>query len=275
MTEILATSGMPVSSKSALLDFDPNRHGFGFANVFTWTEEDVDTLAAELSPILKGVSIGFPMLLGRKLAGRPGLATGLLIGMILSKSSLSRTLVRGLARQWPTFGLCGGMALLTKERWERKSSNLTTGLQRESLRPILRLYQARTLRASWPRFLKYWIQAHAKDGVSSLEELSQSVELARKEIDGGRLVVLGLVGDTPDPFAMHQVVAFGYEHHADVIDFHVYDPNAPGRTRHIVVTEKEGRARIETDLPTGPKKSGGYHISKTVGSFSMLFVVGV
>ncbi|MCH7639232.1 MAG: hypothetical protein IH855_07195 [Bacteroidetes bacterium] len=259
--------------KKAILDFKPARDGFGFANVFTWTNDDLEALTAELGPLLKGLGVGLPAVLGRAVGGRRGLLVGLTAGAALSFSTASDVLIRKMAQRWRTFGLCGGMALLAKERWKAATEGTTSELKRDAIRPILRLRQARTVRASWPRFLKYWLQAHAAEGVFSREELQAEAEKTQTEIDAGRLAILGLVGDTPDPFATHQVVAFGYEDGAGRTDFHVYDPNGPGRTRHVVVSEKDDRTVIETDLPTGPKKEGGYHISKTAGVLSMMFVV--
>ena len=259
----------------AILDFEPARDGFGFANVFTWTDDDLKVLTEELGPFLKGLGVGLPAVLGRAVGGRRGLLVGLAAGAALSLSTASDALIRKLAQRWRTFGLCGGMALLAKERWGAPAEGTTCELKRDAIRPLLRLRQARTIRAAWPRFLKYWLQAHATEGVFSREELQAEVEKTRAKIDAGRLAILGLVGDTPDPFATHQVVAFGYEEGESGTDFHVYDPNGPGRTRHVVVREKDGRTIIETDLPTGPKKEGGYHISKAVGTLSMMFVVEV
>lgn len=272
-TDVVAPRSTPSLDKMVLLDFEPARDGFGFANVFTWTDDDLKVLTAELGPFLRGLGVGLPAVLGRAVGGRRGLIVGLAAGAALSFSTASDVLIHKLAQRWRTFGLCGGMALLAKERWEATAEGTTAELKRDAIRPILRLRQARTVRASWPRFLKYWLQAHAAEGVFSREELQAEAEKTQTEIDAGRLAILGLVGDTPDPFATHQVVAFGYEDGAGRTDFHVYDPNGPGRTRHVVVSEKGDRTVIETDLPTGPKKEGGYHISKTAGALSMMFVV--
>ena len=271
--DVITPASTPPLGKMAILDFEPSRDGFGFANVFTWTDDDLKVLTAELGPFLKGLGVGLSAMLGRVVGGRRGLLAGLAAGAVLSFSTASDALIHKLAQRWRTFGLCGGMALLAKERWEAATEGATSELKRDAIRPILRLRQARTIRAGWPRFLKYWLQAHLTEGVASPDELSQEADKVRAEIDAGRLAILGLVGDTPDPFAMHQVVAFGYEDRQNGSDFHVYDPNGPGRTRHVVIREKGGRTVIETDLPTGPKKEGGYHISKTVGALSMMFLV--
>ena len=271
--DVSTPSNTPPLGKMSILDFEPARDGFGFANVFTWTDDDLRVLTSELGPFLKGLGLGLPAVLGRAIGGRRGLLVGLATGAALSFSTASDVRVRKLAQRWRTFGLCGVMALLAKERWEAAAEGTTSELKRDAIRPILRLRQARTIRAAWPKFLKYWLQAHLSQGIASPDELSQEVNKVRTEIDTGRLAVLGLVGDTPDPFATHQVVAFGYENGNGGTDFHVYDPNGPGRTRHVVIREKDGRTVIETDLPTGPKKGGGYHISKTIGALSMMFLV--
>ena len=105
------------ADKKAILDFEPARDGFGFANVFTWTKDDLKALTAELGPFLKGLSVGLPAVLGRAVGGRRGLLVGLAAGAALSFSTASDVLIHKLAQRWRTFGLCGGMALLVKERW--------------------------------------------------------------------------------------------------------------------------------------------------------------
>jgi hypothetical protein len=113
------------------------------------------------------------------------------------------------------------------------------------------------------------------------------VETARRAIDTGRPVILGLIGDAPDPFEMHQVVAFGYKEmpgsefqqeaesgaHSNAMRFDVYDPNAPGQRRHVTAAVTGTRTNITTDLPTGPRKRG-YHLSRVPGRLGMVFVVG-
>lgn len=272
-TDVADAETSLVPNAKRLLDFDPVRDGFWFANIFAWTDDDLSELSSQLGPLIKGIGMGFPAILGKAFAGRLGFISGLVVGATLSFSKASNSVLHAVARRWRTFGLCGGMALLAKERWGSATDEPTIELDRDSIRPILRLHQAQTIRASWPRFLKYWLQALASRGVFAAEELWEESWKAMAEIDEGRLAIIGLVGDTPDPFATHQVVAFGYEEQLAEIDFHVYDPNAPGRVRHVVVRKKEDQTVIETDMPTGPKKQGGYHISKTEGSLSMLFVV--
>jgi hypothetical protein len=185
--------------------------------------------------------------------------------------------VRGLARRWPEFGLCGGMAVTAVERWPRIEGEPTSKLERDIVRDHLRRRQAKTLRAAGARFLWYWLGTRVLGGRAVAPpfgaQLTREVDVARRRIDAGRPVVLGLIGNAPDPFEMHQVVAFGYRREPNgATRFDVYDPNAPGARRHVTTASDGGRTRIATDLPTGPGRRG-YHLSKVPGRLGMVFVV--
>lgn len=268
----------PATSR-VLLAFDPARDGFSFANSFTWTDADLDHLARRLRP----ASAAALALLGGgagALAGRKPGATGAVAGGALGGLGLGDALVRRVAQNWKTFGLCGGMSLAAVERWEAKSPTPTSALERDAMRPLLRRRQAETLRRSLPRFLAEWAIArwdrteHPPLGARLVRE----VALARRRIEAGHPVILGLVGDSPDPFANHQVVAFGVEpgHGPAEATFFVYDPNAPGVTRHVRTGLASGdprRTAIWTDLPTGPRASGHCHLSTRPNWLASVFVV--
>ena len=103
------------------------------------------------------------------------------------------------------------------------------------------------------------------------------MERAASQIESGRPVVLGVVGDAPDPFSNHQVVAFGVERGeaAGEATFHVYDPNAPGQTRRVrtaLLASDPSRTAVTTDIPTGPRLHG-CHISSRRGWLATVIVV--
>ncbi|MDX1530891.1 MAG: hypothetical protein R3362_05135, partial [Rhodothermales bacterium] len=137
--------------------------------------------------------------------------------------------------------------------------------------------QERTLRASIPRFLRYWVPVRllppyvpaAPFAAPFLREWAR----IRARIDAGRPAVLGLVGDAPDPFGQHQALAFGYARRPGGGEMTVYDPNGPGRTHTISFTIEGRRLHLRTDLRTGRRKDGRAHISTLPGHLSMVFLI--
>ena len=259
----------------ARLDFDPARDGFAFPNAFRWTEPDFVYLHRMLRSVAGPAAAALPAVGGAVTGGWRGFAAGGAVGAGLAWAGLAPALVRASAQRWPSFGLCGGMALAAAERWPLRAGLSTSELDAERLRPLLWRRQARTLRAAGPTFLRYWLPARlgrARFG----DALRAEWAAIRQQIDAGRPVVLGLVGDAPDPFTQHQVLAFGYAGTADRGTLAVYDPNSPGTEREIAFTVVPGgRARITTTLPTGPTRAGGYHISTRPGRLDMVFRVPV
>lgn len=263
-----------MSFSQARLDFDPARDGFSFANAFRWTETDLASLSRMLRPLSGAVAAVLPAAGGALTGGWRGLAGGAALGAGLAWAGLGVGLVRAGGQRWPSFGLCGGMALAAAERWPHRAGLPTADLRPEPMRALLWRRQAHTLRASGASFLRYWVTARlgrARFGEALLEEWAY----IRQQIDAGRPVVLGLVGDAPDPFAQHQVLAFGYAGDDDRGTLYVYDPNSPGEEKSIAFTVADGHARITTDLPTGPTRAGGYHISTRPGGLDMVFAVAV
>ncbi len=281
MTAPLATVNGAAALASAprhVLDFEPPRDGFAFPNSFRWTDDDLAMLTDELRPVLRALVLGSGGLLGGVLGRERGALAGLGAAVTALALRAPERLVHRLARRWPTFGLCGGMALAAAERWPHRAGLPTSQLEPGPLRAHLRRRQAQTIRAAGPTFVRYWLAALAgpSNALRLGGALQREIGLARRRIEAGRPVVLGLVGDAPDPFAMHQVVAFGFETEPrGATTFLVYDPNAPGHTRRVRAQAKNGRAYVETDLPTGPKRNGGYHINRTPGRLAMAFVVDV
>lgn len=253
------------------LDFDPARDGFSFPNAFEWTPTDLAFLSDWLRPVAVPVAAALPAAGAAATGGWRGLAAGFAAGLGLAKAGLSAGLVRSAARRWRSFGLCGGMALVAAQRWPHRAGLATSELRPEPMRRMLWRQQARTLRAAGATFLRYWLRAR-----SGRAEFGPGVLRAwatiRERLDGGRPVVVGLVGDAPDPFAMHQVLAYGYAGTEDRGTLTVYDPNSPGRERSIAFTVAGRHARITTDLPTGPTP-GGHHVSTRPGRLDAFFVV--
>ena len=267
--------GLDLPPTRHVLDFDPRRDGFSFPNAFRWQDEDLAFLADELRPLLRGFALGLPALVGWGAAGRKGLFGGAALGALALAGRVPDRLTGSVARQWPSFGLCGGMALAAAERWPHGAGLPTYDLPAGAIRALLRRRQARTLRAGWADFLRWWLRALTAGGepLEAADALEQEVARLRAALDAGRPVLVGLAGDAPDPFALHQVVAFGYQVDGAVTTFQVYDPNAPGRTRHVRAWAEGAVAHVTTDLPTGPRKGGRVHIHRRPGRLAMLFAI--
>lgn len=253
------------------LDFVPARDGFSFPNAFTWTPTDLDFLSRWLRPVSLPLAAAIPAGGAALTGGWRGVAAGALVGAGLAQAGLGAGLVRGAARRWRSFGLCGGMALVAAQRWPHRAGLATSELQPGPMRRMLWQQQVRTLAAAGGTFVRYWLRT--RSGRAELgEELLREWRAIREWIDRGRPVVIGLVGDAPDPFAMHQVLAYGYAGTDDRGTLLVYDPNSPGKERSIAFTVAGRYARLTTDLPTGPTP-GGYHVSTRPGRLDMVFVV--
>ena len=266
------------SYASVCLDFDPARDGFSFHNRFEWTPDDLEVLATKLRPVTAAV-VGAGGALGGAASGRKGGIAGLAAGASLGLSGLADGLVRRVARRWPTFGLCGGMALTAVERWPQRGSVATADLEAAPMRAMLRRAQERTLRASLPTFATWWLRARALRRATGPFADALEGELGRVQsaLEAGRPVVLGVVGDAPDPFALHQVVAFGIERQGRLdATLTIYDPNAPGQSRTITTAPAPGgHTAISTSMPTGVGPSGRVHVSTRPGHLHHLFVVDV
>lgn len=269
----------PVShSRLTVLDFDPARDGFAFPNRYTWTDDDLATLATRLRA-LSSAPVALAAGLGGAVSGPVGGVAGLAVGAALGRLGLGDGLVHAVARRWSTFGLCGGMALAAIERWPRgEGAAATAELRPGPLRALLRRRQERTLRASLPRFAGWWLRALAsRDPDGWADAVEAELDRVEATLAAGRPALLGLVGDAPDPFALHQVVAFGIDRRGPLdATLDVYDPNAPGKTRTITTTPgtRPGRAAISTTLPTGRSATTGRaHISTRPGHLAHVFVI--
>ncbi|WP_143536800.1 hypothetical protein [Rubricoccus marinus] len=277
--EPISVHGLLVASRApTVLDFDPARDGFSFTNSFVWTDADLGELARRLRP-LSALALAASGAVGGRLLGRRASGVGAVAGGAAGAAGGGDVLVRGIAQRWRSFGLCGGMALAAAERWHARGSVPTASLTKDAMRSLLRRRQAETLRASLPRFVAAWARARL-DGSAHpplAEAMAREVEHAARKIESGRLVVLGLVGDAPDPTRNHQVVAFGVERGeaSGEATFHVYDPNAPGQTRFIRTARlgsDPSRTDISTDIPTGPT-ARGFRISTRPNWLATILVV--
>src|SRR5690606_13569350 len=125
-------SAMPFSERR--LDFIPERDGFSFPNAFTWTPLDLDFLSRWFRPVSLPVAAALPASGAALAGGWRGLAAGALVGVGLAQAGLGAGLVRGAARRWRSFGLCGGMACVAAQRWPHRGGLPTAELQPNPMR---------------------------------------------------------------------------------------------------------------------------------------------
>lgn len=271
---------MDLLPASILLPFDPARDGFAFRNHFEWTETDLAFIATRYRTFASG-AVGLVGALSGGVVGGllGGLAGGGAAG-VAGRVGLAEGLVRATAQRWPGFGLCGGMALTAIERWPAADRIPTSELRPEPMRKLLWRRQQQTLEVSIGTFATYWGRVRVLPGMTPHAPFAEAL---RRQLDGlqstlaeGRPALVGLVGDAPDPFALHQVVVFGIERRGPLdATLSVYDPNAPGKTRSIEIRPASlpGRTILTTDMPTGPTPAGRYHISMRPGELSHLFQI--
>ncbi|MEO0558598.1 MAG: hypothetical protein AAF170_10500 [Bacteroidota bacterium] len=265
-----------------LLPFEPSRDGFAFRNAFSWTETDLTFLAQQYRTLTSG-AVGLVGALGGGVVGGPlGGLLGAGAAGAFGRAGVADGLLRSAVQRWPSFGLCGGMALTAIERWPGTDRVPTSALELEPMRALLWRRQQRTLDASLSTFARFWARVRFMPGnvphAPFAQDLCRQLDRIQHTLSGGRPALIGLVGDAPDPFALHQVVVFGIERRGEVsATLSVYDPNAPGQTRHIVTRPAPDRRRtcLTTDMPTGPMPTGRHHISTRAGELSHLFQIDI
>lgn len=149
-----------------------------------------------------------------------------------------------------TYGLCGGMAFASLDYFQSRGSRRIPRGDLEDNQPhsgtvageTLRGYIWRrlldSLKADGSRFLLWMGILHGLgvdgNGETVLAMLSRR-EFARirARINDGIPCPLGLVGQTHEPHANHQVLAYGYEVDGRSARLFIYDSNAPGRESTI------------------------------------------
>ena len=265
-----------------LLPFEPPRDGFAFSNSFVWTETDLEFLAQRYRTLTSGAVGLVGALSGGLLGGLLGGAAGGGAAGLLGRAGVGDGLLRAAVRRWPSFGLCGGMALSAIERWPGTDRVPTSALKPGPLRMLFWRRQQQTFDVSLATFARFWAQVRFVPGNAPhapfAEDLTRQLDRIQETLASGRPALVGLVGDAPDPFALHQVVVFGIERRGALSStLSVYDPNAPGHTRHIVtrLAPSPGRTCLTTDMPTGPRPTGRCHISTRPGELSHLFEIRV
>jgi hypothetical protein len=177
---------------------------------------------------------------------------------------------RGPARQWdlgllhvgignPARGLCGGMAFVVRDRFERDEEAPAEGAPPPLGTPLF----TRIVDRQFDSFGRFWTVPLRFWAVSALSDQRRrvrgSVKVAwpaiRADIDAGRLAPIGLVREAGwNPLATgmgHQVLGYRYETSPGRVAIGVYDPNHPGNDDVEVVLERGDGGEIRLSQSTG------------------------
>ncbi|HXG26394.1 MAG TPA: hypothetical protein VNL94_06035 [Candidatus Binatia bacterium] len=185
----------------------------------------------------------------------------------------------GPARQWdlglvhvgigqPARGLCGGMAYLARDRFERGEAPPEEAEAPAFGTPLFRTVVDRQFDSFGPLWivpLRFWIASALYDDRRRTRE---SVKVAwpaiRRDIDAGRLPVIGLVreaGWNPLSTGMgHQVLGYRFDASPERIAIGVYDPNHPGRDDVELAIERGHGGDIRLSQSTGEALLGLLHL---------------
>jgi hypothetical protein len=217
--------------------FDPQVHGFPFAN--SWTFDDVER--EQLRSIIEARL--------NRLREQGGAVFGRIAALVARRAitPIRERLEEGLE---PGYGLCGGMAYAALDffrfgmdvPWDAHSGEQPASGTR--LRGYLWKRQLRSFFGDLDRFLIWMVYLHYipawwpfRGGPTWLVDRSREEwGKLKAAIDHGDPVPLGLVRDSTSVFDNHQVLAIGYdEEDRDHGIIHVYDPNCPRQRSTIRV----------------------------------------
>jgi hypothetical protein len=160
-------------------------------------------------------------------------------------------------------GLCGGMAFAVRDRFERGIAAPTDIAAPAAGTPLFDEIAHRQL-DSFDRLVvvpfRFWRMSAQAPGTRLRTSLGTAWPAIRREIDGGRLAMIGLVRATGwNPFAIglgHQVLGYGYTESADRIAIGIYDPNHPDRDDVELRIERSPNGSVVLSQTTGEPLEG-------------------
>ena len=149
-------------------------------------------------------------------------------------------------------GLCGGMAFLARDRFER---GLAVPLIDSTPAPGQPLFEEIVERqnASFGSLfsvpLRFWLASAGSQAARDRETATRAWPAIRRDIDAGRPSMVGLVRRAGwNPLALglgHQVVAYRYEEAPRRVMLWIYDPNHPGDDDVAVWFEVGAAGRLD------------------------------
>lgn len=185
----------------------------------------------------------------------------------------------GPARQWdlgllhvgignPGRGLCGGMAYVARDRFERGEEAPAEGSPPAAGSTLFRKIVDRQFDSFgrlWTVPMRFWAASALYD---ERRRLRESVRVAwpaiRRDLDAGRLSMLGLVreaGWNPLSTGMgHQVLAYRYDTAPERVAIGVYDPNHPGDDGIEIVLELGNGGEIRLSQSSGEELLALLHL---------------
>ena len=171
-------------------------------------------------------------------------------------------------------GLCGGMAFAARDYFEaeRPPPEETTAPGAGSLFDYLveRLFDSFDLPLGPARYLALmspllsdgetiWSRVGLAPHGRAWQAVRDEWPKIRADIDAGHPSPLGIVKvKSSDPRQLkhdHQVLAYGYDLHGEILKLRLYDPNQPGRddvTLSLCIADPSRAIAIATSPPTGP-----------------------
>ncbi len=225
------------------LDFHPEYDGFQFKNGFLPLKEDREFIVREL----KATGDQALAVAGLILYPDP---IALLVAYI---SGAGEKIVESCVRlhsDQDEYGMCGGMCHAATDYW-MKGLNIpgidrapaepgaTSSADELTLRRYIRQRLADTLRPHLVKFILKWSATALSRGrhpyMPFHADLVKEVHQIGRKIDRGRPVTVGIIGDSANPFDMHQVLCYGYKANRSRTNWLllVYDPNARGQNKWI------------------------------------------
>jgi len=168
----------------------------------------------------------------------------------------------------PSRGLCGGMAFVARDRFERGASGVEDPAPPSPGSALFDEVVGRQF-ASFGRLfsvpLRFWIAAALMSERRRVRETVRDAWPAvRAEIDGGAPAMMGLVREASwNPLAPglgHQVVAYRYDAAPDLVTIGIYDPNHPGDDEVEIRIARTNDGWFELGQSTGESLLGLLHL---------------
>lgn len=268
-----------------ILDYHPELDGFQFPNYWEIIQEDRDYLLQELEgPANKailtlGLSVHLIPIAGGIVEALVGGLSGLgplalPVGLYIAiAAGAGREIVKAIVSNFKEAGMCGGWVQAAMDYWNKQwiipgleyvpgnpDPNRPASKEDLLLRTYIRERLADTLRAHLAQFLAAWVDVKLNlqyaPKMPFLGRLEKEYREIKRRLDNNELVTIGIIGSSPSPVNMHQVLCYGYE------EFHggkwstqlfINDPNAPKEAKVIKLSlwKSNGQwSEIWTDITT-------------------------
>jgi len=164
-------------------------------------------------------------------------------------------------------GLCGGMAFVARDRFERDEAAPGDAAAPRAGSPLFREIVDRQFDSFGRLFevpLRFFVAALGSEHRRWRETAAEAWPAIREDVDAGTLSMIGLVR-RPGRYALasdfgHQVVAYRYDETAARVAIGVYDPNHPGDDTVEVGFERTANGGLRLWQSTGEPLLGLLHL---------------